>query len=135
MSLSTFSGKYLFENDSIGTVDINDWLNLAIDHRMAFVNMLFFMDNRTQEVLYKQGLRIKVIRTKKLDLGFLMLTDYKSAAEQNEMIIDFLNQNPSYWSIHDEKMKLNSNLVLDHRTGDIDKLAKYFEFKKTDVFF
>jgi len=135
MSITYFGEFSVNENEHNHTLELNDFLNFAIDHRMAAVNMLFFVDNRTQEVLYKKGLRIKVIRTKKLDLGFLMLTDYRSSAEQNQLIVDFLNENPSYWEINDENLKLNSNLVLDHRKSDMDKISKYFEVKKGDIFY
>lgn len=133
MSLSTFT--ILKENENSHTIDINGFLNFGIDHRMAFVNMLFFVDNRTQEVLYKKGIRIKVLRTRKLDLGFIMLTDYKSSAEQNELIVEFLNENPSYWMVDDDMIKLNANLVLDHRKADMDKISKYFEIRKADIFY
>jgi len=135
MSLKKFTTKYLNENLENHSISVDGFLNFDISHRMAFVNMLFFVDNRTEEILYKKGIRIKVIRTRKLDLGFLMLTDYKSSADQNELVVSFLNDNPSYWEVEDEKIKINANLVLDHRKGDMDKLAKYFEVKKTDLFY
>ena len=134
--IKTFSTSYLLlENEYSSTINVDEWLNVDINQRLATVNMLFFVDNRTQEVLYKKGIGIRVIRTKKLDLGFMMLTDYSSSAEQNELVVDFLNENPSYWAVDDEKVKLNSNLVLDHRKADIDKIAKYFEVKKADLFY
>jgi hypothetical protein len=134
MSLKKFTTKYLFENDQTN-VDINIWLNMEFNHRLAFVNMLFFMDNRTEEILYKDGIKIKVIRTRKLDIGFLMLTTYKGSAEENEVVINFLNNNQSYWAVDEDKIKLNSNLILDQRKNDVDRLAKYFEVKKSEIFY
>ncbi|MFV2014961.1 MAG: hypothetical protein ACC656_06015 [Candidatus Heimdallarchaeota archaeon] len=135
MPLKSFTNKYLNESDNTHTLEINEFLNFSIDHRMAFVNLLFFVDNRTQEVLYNKGLRIKVIRTRKLDLGFMMLTDYKSSGEQNELIVEFLDQNNSYWSIDIDNIKINTNLVLDHRKSVMDKIARYFEVRKADIFY
>ncbi len=134
MSLNKFTTKFLFENENT-TVDINIWLNMEFNQRLAFVNVLFFMDNRTEEILYNGGIKLKIIRTRKLDIGFLMLTTYKGTAEQNEVIMDFLNTNQSYWAIDEDKIKLNSNLILDQRKHDIERLARYFEVKKSEIFY
>jgi len=108
---------------------------MDFNQRLAFVNALFFMDNRTEEILYKGGIKLKIIRTRKLDIGFLMLTTYKGTAEENEVIMNFLNDNQSYWAIDEDKIKLNSNLTLDQRKHDIERLLKYFEVKKTEIFY
>ena len=134
MPITTCS-DFINESEISHSISVEEYLNFDEDERVTFVNILFFVDNRTQELLYKSGIKIKVIRTKKLDLGFMLLTDYKGSAEQNEAVVNFLNEFPSYWQIEDDKLKVNKNLILDHRRADIDKITKYFEVSKSDFIF